>query len=159
MFIHNLIIFQILYTVFTILSYLFAICLIVKERHYQLPSVPTRGHGIVLLIFFTLTFIAQNFALVNINSKDWWFEMESKSDRIEMSLFVTRYICTLFIFVLGLKAPGITSIAGEDEELLVDNENNVSIDNFILSAYLTNTIFDFRTTDQPSEMAGRRCAR
>lgn len=120
--------FQILYASFTILAYLFAICLIVKERHYQLPSVPTRGHGIVLLIFFTLTFIAQNIALVNINSKDWWFNLKDKKDRIEMSLFVTRYICTLFIFVLGLKAPGITSIAAEDEHVLINgNENDVSL--------------------------------
>jgi ATP-binding cassette, subfamily B (MDR/TAP), member 6 len=107
-------------------AYLFAICLVVKERHYQLPSVPSRGHGIVLLLFFTLTFIAQNVALVNINSKDWWFELKTKKDRIEMGFFVTRYICTLFMFVLGLKAPGITSVLSEDEEVLVDNENEVS---------------------------------
>jgi ATP-binding cassette, subfamily B (MDR/TAP), member 6 len=98
-------------------AYLFAICLVVKERHYQLPSVPSRGHGIVLLLFF---------ALVNINSKDWWFELKTKKDRIEMGFFVTRYICTLFMFVLGLKAPGITSVLSEDEEVLVDNENEVS---------------------------------
>lgn len=87
--------------------------------------MPPRGHGIVLLLFFTLTFIAQNVALVNINSKDWWFDMKDKEDRIEMSLFVTRYICTLFTFVLGLKAPGITSIASEDELLLDEDENEV----------------------------------
>lgn len=109
------------------ISHLFAICLIAKERHYQLPSVPARGHGIVLLIFFTLIFIRQNLSLVNINSKDWWFDMNTKYDRIEMALFVTRYICTLFIFVLGLKAPGIASIASEDEELLV-TDNAVSFD-------------------------------
>lgn len=107
------------------MSYLFAICLTVKERHFQLPSVPTKGHGIVLLLFFTLNFIAQNVALVNINSKDWWFEMKNQDERIEMALFVTRYACTLFLFVLGLKAPGITSVASEMEEPLVDNENEV----------------------------------
>lgn len=40
-----------------------------------------------------------------------------------MSLFVIRYVCTLFIFVLGFYAPGIKSVAAEDEQLLVDNEN------------------------------------
>lgn len=124
----------------TIFSYLFAICLVVKERHYQLPSVPTRGHGIVLLLFFTLTFISQNIALVNINSKDWWFEMKDRKDRVEMSLFVTRYICTLFTFVLGLKAPGITSIASEDEQLLVEEENQVSL-KLILVSYLIQLNF------------------
>lgn len=97
--------------------------MISKERHYQLPSVPTQGHGFVLLIFFTLNFIAQNVALVNINSKDWWFNLQNRKDRIEMSFFVIRYVCTLFIFVLGLKAPGIKSVAAEDEQLLVDDEN------------------------------------
>lgn len=80
----------------------------------------------MLLIFFTLTFIAQNVALVNVNSKDWWFNMQSKQDRIEMAFFVTRYICTIFLFVLGLKAPGITSVVSEDEVNLVENENEVS---------------------------------
>lgn len=115
--------FQILYTSLTIFSYLFAICLISIERHYQLPSVPMRGHGIVLLLFFTLTFIAQNVALVNVNSKDWWFNLQTRQDRVEMAFFVTRYICTLFMFVLGLKAPGITSVVSEDEIHLIENEN------------------------------------
>lgn len=43
-----------------------------------------------------------------------------------MALFVTRYICTLFIFVLGLKAPGITSVVSEDEVHLVEQENEVT---------------------------------
>lgn len=118
---------QILYTSLTIFSYIFALCLIAKERHYQLPSVPTRGHGIVLLVFFTLTFIAQNLALVNVNSKDWWFDVKTRRDRIEMSFFVARYVCTLFIFVLGLKAPGITSVLSEDEINLIETENEVSL--------------------------------
>lgn len=52
--------------------------------------------------------------------------MQTKNDRIEMALFVTRYICTLFIFVLGLKAPGITSVVSEDEIHLVEQENEVT---------------------------------
>lgn len=44
--------------------------------------------------------------------------MESKADHVEMTLFVARYICTFFIFVLGLKAPGLTIVAEEDEEPL-----------------------------------------
>ncbi|CRL01945.1 CLUMA_CG015208, isoform A [Clunio marinus] len=114
--------YMIMYTVLTIFSYLFATCLIWKERHYQLPSVPSRGHGIVLLTFFTFIFVAQNLALVNINSNDWWFNMQTKQDRIEMTFFVTRYICTLFIFVLGLRAPGISSIANENEETLMEEQ-------------------------------------
>lgn len=137
---------------------MFAICLVVKERHYQLPSVPARGHSLVLLIFFTLEFISQNVSLVNINSKDWWFNLESKQDRIEMALFVTRYVCTLFMFVLGLKAPGITSVAAEDEDFLVQNEaNDVSGDDLWgVDAHDHNDISS-RKTDRLSGTDGRKC--
>lgn len=115
--------YMILYTGLSIFAYLFALCLIVKERQYQLPATPSKGHGITLLVFFTLLFISQNVALVNLNGDNWWFAMKSRTDRIEMGLFIARYVCTLFIFVLGLKAPGIQSIANEDESLLINNES------------------------------------
>lgn len=51
--------------------------------------------------------------------------MQTKKDRIEMALFVTRYICTLCTFVLGLKAPGM-AIVSEDEVHLVEQENEVT---------------------------------
>lgn len=99
-------------------------CLIMKERHYQLPSTPARGHGVILLLFFTMMFICQNVALINLNATDWWFQMQTKRDKIEMGLFIARYVCTLLIFVLGLKAPGIQSIENEDETVLIDNNEN-----------------------------------
>lgn len=67
-------------------------------------------------------------ALINLNREDWWFDMKTRNDRIEMSLYVTRYVSTLFIFVLALRAPGITNASNEDEDVLVENDNqNVSI--------------------------------
>lgn len=57
--------------------------------------------------------------------------MNTKRDKIELGLFIARYICTLLVFVLGLKAPGIQSIENEDEAVLIDsnqNENNVRKD-------------------------------
>ncbi|KAG5682449.1 hypothetical protein PVAND_011801 [Polypedilum vanderplanki] len=116
--------YMIAYTILSIFGYMFAICLILKERHYQLPATPSRGHGLTLLFFFTLVFICQNLALVNLNGDNWWFAMKSRTDKIEMGLFITRYICTLFVFVLGLKAPGIQSIATEEESSLVTEEND-----------------------------------
>ncbi|XP_017103824.2 ATP-binding cassette sub-family B member 6 [Drosophila bipectinata] len=88
-------------------SYPFSICLILKERFYQLPSVPTRGHGLILLLFWTLAFINESLAFINLRHEDWWFHLKSNKDAIEMGLFVTRFFCSLLIFVLGLKAPGI----------------------------------------------------
>ncbi|KAH8382638.1 hypothetical protein KR009_004511 [Drosophila setifemur] len=94
-------------TVMVWVAYPFSVCLIFKERYYQLPSVPTRGHGLILLLFWTLAFINESLAFINLRHEDWWFHLKTNKDQIEMGLFVTRFICSLLIFVLGLKAPGI----------------------------------------------------
>lgn len=99
------------------------------ERRYLLPSVPTRGHGLILLVFWTLIFVAENLSFLNLGKNEWWFQLKrcvhtnycccageillfsSLTDQIEMGLFVLRYLSTLIIFVLGLKAPGIMQSA------------------------------------------------
>ncbi|VEN58269.1 unnamed protein product [Callosobruchus maculatus] len=96
--------YMILSLVMTVVAYPFSIWVIKVERHYQLPSLPPRGHGIVLLVFWSLTFIAENLAFLNLGQQNWWFHL---SDQIEMALFVLRYVTCLLIFFLGLKAPGI----------------------------------------------------
>lgn len=101
--------------------------LVLKERYYLLPSVPTRGHGLVLLVFWTLVFINENLSVMNLKKEDWWDHVSSSvRDEVEMSLFVTRYVCTLLVFVLGLKAPGIASNREDDYIHLQDDRNNVS---------------------------------
>lgn len=103
---------------------MFSMCLVLKERYYQLPSVPARGHGLVLLIFWSLVFINENFSIMNLEKEDWWNHVfASVRDKVEMSLFVSRYVCCLMIFVLGLKAPGITSNR-EDDYIHLENETN-----------------------------------
>lgn len=57
--------------------YLISIALVRKERYYLLPSVPTRGHGIVLLIFWTTTFMAENLTLVNLKQSEYWFRLKT----------------------------------------------------------------------------------
>lgn len=44
------------------------------------------------------------------------FDSRTK-DKIEMALFIIRYISTMFLFVLGLKAPGISRY---NEDPLID---------------------------------------
>lgn len=120
--------YMILSCVLTCLMYPFSVCLVFKERFYLLPSVPTRGHGLVLLLFWTMTFITENLSFVNMEHEDWWFHLANMKDRIEMSLFVIRYICGLLIFVIGLKAPGLATPRHDDDEELLrpDQENNHS---------------------------------
>ncbi|XP_050299608.1 ATP-binding cassette sub-family B member 6-like [Anthonomus grandis grandis] len=99
--------YMISYLVLLLFSYIFSITVIRVERHNMLPSVPTRGHGIVLLVFWTLIFVSQNLLFLNLNRKGWWFQLQGLENKVEMSLFVLRYVSALLLFLLGLKAPGI----------------------------------------------------
>ncbi|EDW81071.1 uncharacterized protein Dwil_GK11860 [Drosophila willistoni] len=101
--------------------YPFSICLILKERFYQLPSLPTRGHGLILLLFFTLAFINESLSFINLRRDDWWFQLKNNKDQIEMGFFVARFLSSLVIFVLGLKAPGIMGFFNPHQRL--DNDS------------------------------------
>ena len=47
----------------------------------------------------------------------------SDKDKVEMGLFIARYITTLLIFVIGLKAPGISNRRHDsDSEPLTNNQ-------------------------------------
>ncbi|KAG7163686.1 ATP-binding cassette sub-family B member 6-like 2 [Homarus americanus] len=80
------------------------------ERNYLLPTVPTRGHGVVLLVFWTLVFVSENLAFLNLRNEDWWFDLSTITDKLEFVLFILRYVCGCFLFILGLKAPGISTL-------------------------------------------------
>lgn len=100
--------YMILTTVLTVIVYPYSVYILKVERHKLLPTAQPRGHGIVLLGFWTLAFVAENLAFVNIGKLEWWFHLNSLTDRIEMALFVLRYVSILIVFGLGLKAPGIS---------------------------------------------------
>jgi ATP-binding cassette, subfamily B (MDR/TAP), member 6 len=57
-------------------SCLYSLVLLLVESKYMLPSVPSRGHGVILLIYWTLLFVAENLAFVNIKQKGWWFQLK-----------------------------------------------------------------------------------
>lgn len=101
--------YMILTTVLTVIIYPYSVHILSIERHKLLPSVPPRGHGLVLLGFWTLALVAENLVFVNIGKLEWWFHLNSLTDQIEMALFVLRYFSNLMIFAIGLRAPGISS--------------------------------------------------
>lgn len=109
--------------VLTLFAYAYSLWVIRVERHYLLPSIPTRGHGIVLLLFWTIIFVSENLSFLNLNRKNWWFQLDGVTNKIEMSLFILRYVSSLMLFVLGLKAPGI--IQNIDYFSLNDSTRNV----------------------------------
>ncbi|XP_037942995.1 ATP-binding cassette sub-family B member 6, mitochondrial-like, partial [Teleopsis dalmanni] len=116
--------YMILSTALICFAYPFSICLIIKERNYQLPSLPTRGHGLILLLFWTLALINESLSLINLRHEDWWFNLKTNKDEIEMGFFVARYLMSLLIFVLGLKAPGIMYPTNPHQRLNEDPEQN-----------------------------------
>lgn len=77
----------------------------------------------MLLIFWSLVFIVENLSFINMRHEDWWFNLHSTKDKLEMTFFVLRYICCLFIFILGLKAPGIVLYDNDnDHDRLIDED-------------------------------------
>lgn len=109
----------------TCVAYMFAICLVIKERRYLLPSTPSHGHGLVLLATWTLQLIVENLALINMKSSEWQ-DFEPTRNKVEMLMFGLRYITCLYIFVLGLKAPGIARPINENYSHLAEGETDVS---------------------------------
>ncbi|CAG0897622.1 unnamed protein product [Darwinula stevensoni] len=94
--------------------------LLLIERRKMLPTIPTKGHGVVVLIFWSLAFIKENLSFININSLEWWFYLDTVTQKIEFALFVLRYIGSCGLFVLGLMAPGVSSypVADDMEQII-----------------------------------------
>lgn len=101
--------YMVVWTTVNVVVLLYSSLIIWVERNFMLPSVPTRGHGLVLLLFWTFLFMTENLTFVNLGRHDWWFHPSKLSDKVEMGLFITRYISCLLLFGLGLRAPGITT--------------------------------------------------
>ncbi|CAH0398324.1 unnamed protein product [Chilo suppressalis] len=99
--------YMLLALVVTLIAFPLSAYLAVIERRFLLPSLPPRGHGFVLLVFWALIFVSENLSFLNLNKDGWWWRLKDLQDRLEMALFVGRYVSCMIIFVLGLKAPGI----------------------------------------------------
>jgi len=54
-------------------SWILAAVLVHLECHWMLPSIPTRGHGLVLLILVTVSFVFETLALLSWFSPLWWW--------------------------------------------------------------------------------------
>lgn len=102
--------YMILYLGCNLVCWPLSLRIVFLERNYLLPTTPTRGHGVVLLVFWTLVFVSENLAFLNLRNEDWWFDLTTVTDKLECALFVVRYICSCLLFILGLKAPGISTL-------------------------------------------------
>lgn len=55
------------------LPWVIAVVLIYLECHWMLPSIPTRGHGLVLLLLVTISLVFETLALLSWFSPLWWW--------------------------------------------------------------------------------------
>ena len=76
------------------LAWPLAIAVTCLERKRLLPSIPTRGHGLVLLVFWSLAFIIENIAFISWFSDDWWWH-----NRELVFYYMYKYIFHDFLFV------------------------------------------------------------
>lgn len=73
---HYCLLFQILALVITVVVFPLSAYLAVLERRFLLPSVPPRGHGFVLLVFWALIFVSENLSFLNLNKEGWWWHLK-----------------------------------------------------------------------------------
>lgn len=64
-------------------------------------------HSPGLLLLWTVSFAAENLALVSWNNPQWWWARANLSQQVQFSLWVLRYVVSGGLFVLGLWAPGL----------------------------------------------------
>ena len=84
-----------------------ALGVLILERCYQLPTPPSHGHGIVPLMTWTGAFIAENLAFLSMDTEEWWFHLNTTENRVAFGFWLARYVFTVVVFILGIKAPGI----------------------------------------------------
>lgn len=94
-------------TCFFIASYLLSAFIIHMERSWTFLSRHSRGHGAIILMFWSLAFLHENLAFVSWESPHWWWDLGTETKQIEFGLWVSRYVFTLLLFVFGLWAPAL----------------------------------------------------
>lgn len=88
------------------LSWCMACVVAYVECRWMLPTIPTRGHGLVLLIFLAFAFVVESLAFLSFNSTLWWFNERSYFNNVKLGFFIWRFTFTFVSFILGLVAPG-----------------------------------------------------
>ncbi|KAK3099268.1 hypothetical protein FSP39_001923 [Pinctada imbricata] len=79
--------------------------LLFLERDRALPNSGWRGHGAVLLIFWTLAFVKETLYFISWNNKTYFWQMVDDADYAEFSLWFIRIFIVSILLVLGFVAP------------------------------------------------------
>ncbi|KAK3750688.1 hypothetical protein RRG08_061910 [Elysia crispata] len=105
---------------------LLSLWLLALEKRSMLPSTPTRGQGLMLLMFWTLLFIRESLMFVSWNNTAWWWHLKNEYDRTELGLFGLRYVLVITLLILGFIGPSVQTssyVLISDEESGQDHGN------------------------------------
>ncbi len=94
-------------TCFYIATYILSGFIIYMERSWTFLSRHARGHGTVILLFWSAAFLHENLAFISWESPHWWWKLDNETHKVEFGLWVSRYVLTFFLFMVGLRAPGL----------------------------------------------------
>ena len=90
--------YEILYLVSSLVAWLMVLLVLVVERCYQLPTSPSNGHGIVLLMTWFGAFMAENLAFLSMDTEEWWYVCNF----MNCELWMKAIIFILSYFILGI---------------------------------------------------------
>ncbi|XP_069472975.1 ATP-binding cassette sub-family B member 6 [Ambystoma mexicanum] len=113
------------YALLSSAGWAFTLYLLHLERTRVLPQDRTRGHGMVLLVFWTLAFAGENLTFISWSSPLWWWGLEDVPQKVQFSLWFLRYVFTGSLFVLGIRAPGLP----RRPYMLLVNEDERDVEN------------------------------
>uniref|UniRef100_A0A8C5Q543 ATP binding cassette subfamily B member 6 (LAN blood group) n=1 Tax=Leptobrachium leishanense TaxID=445787 RepID=A0A8C5Q543_9ANUR len=99
--------YMIVYGCLSVAAWSFSIWLLHLERTRALDRERSRGHGVVLLLLWALGFAAENLAFISWQSPQWWWlDRQNTEQKVQFGLWILRYVCLFFLFMLGIIAPG-----------------------------------------------------
>ncbi|XP_033111123.1 ATP-binding cassette sub-family B member 6, mitochondrial-like [Anneissia japonica] len=108
-------------TIFYILTWMICLSLLWTERSKTLMSYRGRGHGLVLLVFWTFALVNENLAFISWNSPQWWWSLGTKDQKVSFGLWLCRYVLIFILFVIGFRAPALPK---KEYRLLVNEDLN-----------------------------------
>ncbi|CAH8846417.1 unnamed protein product [Trichobilharzia szidati] len=88
-----------------------------------------RGHGLLLLCFWTVSFILVYLPVASIASNDWWWNLSNDASVAEFTLWVLYATSVSFVFILGMWAPGLPSYYAIYEFLQSNGQGSVIAEN------------------------------
>lgn len=89
-----------------VLAWLIAL-IVLRHESFQFFKAKVQTHSFGLVLFWSLSFLTENMSFISWNNSNWWFHLKSTLDELELGLFITRYVCMLMLFLIGMKGPGL----------------------------------------------------